>query len=141
MLVERLSQFERLLQQVDAPHFGLTLDIGHVHCLNDGTICDQLRKWHRRLLNVHLEDMRRGVHEHLRFGEGEIDFGPVLRTLTELGYGGPVVVELSQHSHVAPEVMAESIAFLRGVLRRLSTSGSPSPSPCADETGSRNANR
>ena len=25
--------------------------------------------------------MRRGVHDHLRFGEGEIDFPPVLATL------------------------------------------------------------
>ncbi|MGW4149959.1 sugar phosphate isomerase/epimerase, partial [Streptomyces albogriseolus] len=28
-----------------------------------------------------IEDMRRGVHEHLPFGDGEIDFPPVLAAL------------------------------------------------------------
>jgi sugar phosphate isomerase/epimerase len=56
--------------------------------------------------------MCRGVHEHLRFGEGEIDFRPVLRTLAEIGYTGCVNVELSRHSHMAPEVLRESFEFL-----------------------------
>ena len=30
------------------------------------------------LVNVQIDDMRRGVHEHLEFGTGEIDFPPVL---------------------------------------------------------------
>ena len=34
------------------------------------------------LWNVHIEDMRTGVHDHLMFGEGEIDFAEVLRRWT-----------------------------------------------------------
>ena len=37
------------------------------------------------LVHVQIEDMRRGVHEHLEFGEGEIDFAPVLAALTATG--------------------------------------------------------
>ena len=55
-------------------------------------------------------------HKHLRFGEGEIDFAPVMQALTEIGYTGGVHVELSRHSHMAPEVARESLAFLRRTL-------------------------
>jgi sugar phosphate isomerase/epimerase len=57
--------------------------------------------------------MRRGVHDHLMFGEGEIDFGPVLQALREIGYAGGVYVELSRHSHDAVETARRALAFLR----------------------------
>jgi len=71
MFIDTFAQFEKLLAQVDDPAFGLTIDIGHVHCVEQGTIAGYLRQWSSRLFNVHIEDMCRGVHEHLRFGEGE----------------------------------------------------------------------
>jgi sugar phosphate isomerase/epimerase len=74
-----------------------------------------LTEWKHVLWNVHIEDMRRGVHEHLMFGEGEIDFGPVLRTLEEIGYAGGVHVELSRHSHDAVNTAGRALAFLRAV--------------------------
>jgi sugar phosphate isomerase/epimerase len=116
MFIERFSQFQRLLAEVDAPVFGLTIDIGHVHCVEEGPIADHLRQWAPKLFNVHIEDMRKGVHEHLRFGEGEIDFAPVMRALSEIGYSGGVHVELSRHGHMAPDVARESIDFLRALL-------------------------
>lgn len=118
MFVERMSQFHRLRKSVAAGCFGLTLDVGHVHCVGDGEIADQVRSWKDYLYNVHIEDMRRGVHEHLRFGEGEIDFGPVLSAFAEIGYAGGVHVELGRHSHMAPEVVAESFNFLTSLLRQ-----------------------
>ena len=57
--------------------------------------------------------MRRGVHEHLMFGEGEIDFGPVLAALREIGYEGGVHVELSRHSHDAVETARRALRYLR----------------------------
>ncbi|MDZ4684236.1 MAG: sugar phosphate isomerase/epimerase family protein [Planctomycetaceae bacterium] len=112
MFVETCDQFARLADQIDAPHFGLTLDIGHVHCLGDGAIADRIRQFAARLYNVHIEDMRPGVHEHLRFGEGTIDFPPVFAALKDVGYTGGLHVELSRDSHRAPEALAESFAFL-----------------------------
>jgi sugar phosphate isomerase/epimerase len=63
--------------------------------------------------NVQIDDMRRGVHEHLEFGTGEVDVPPVLDALREVGYGGLVAVELPRHSHAAPDVARRSLAFLR----------------------------
>lgn len=116
MFIERMDQLARLRGLVDSPQFGLTLDVGHVHCLHDGEIPEVIRRWADCLWNVHIEDMRRGVHEHLRFGTGEIDFAPVLAALQEIGYAGGVHVELSRHSHMAPEVVRESYEFLSRII-------------------------
>jgi L-ribulose-5-phosphate 3-epimerase len=113
MLVDTMDRFAELRERVDHPLFGLTIDIGHLHCLGEVPIADQLRRWSERLWNIHIEDMRRGVHDHLMFGEGEIAFGEVLGALNEIGYEGGVHVELSRHSHDAVETARRSFAFLR----------------------------
>jgi len=112
MYVSRMEQFDELLDRVDHPLFGLTLDIGHLHCLDDGPIPDVIGRWKDRLFNIHIEDMRRGVHDHLMFGEGEINFGPVLAKLQAIGYAGGVHVELSRHSHDAVAVARRAFEFL-----------------------------
>ena len=116
MLIESLEQYGQLAEQVGSPRFGLTIDIGHVQCVETDSIADHLRRWAKPLCNVHIEDMRRGVHEHLRFGEGEIDFPPVMAALREIGYTGCINIELSRHSHMAPEVLRESFEFLSRLL-------------------------
>lgn len=120
MLVETFDDYRELLSLVDGPGFGLCVDIGHVHCLEPLPIGDYLTQWFDRIFTIHIEDMRRGVHDHLRFGEGTIDFPPVLKTLRELGYRGGLNVELSRHSHIAPEVLRESFEFLTPLIRTTS---------------------
>ena len=116
MFIQRMSEFAELVERIDHPSLGLTIDIGHVHCLDDGPIPEVLERWKDWLVNVHIEDMRRGVHDHLMFGEGEIDFPPVLARLREIGYSGGVHVELSRHSHDAVEIARRSFHFLRSML-------------------------
>jgi L-ribulose-5-phosphate 3-epimerase len=113
MFIDTMTRFAELYDRVNHPAFGLTLDIGHLHCLGEVPITDHLRRWQQALWNVHIEDMRRGVHEHQMFGDGEIDFVPVLQTLAEIGYTGGVHVELSRHSHDAVETARRALAFLR----------------------------
>jgi L-ribulose-5-phosphate 3-epimerase len=114
MLVEDLAGYDRLHTALGNPDmFGLTLDIGHCRCNEPLPVPDCVRLAGRRLVNVQIDDMRLGVHEHLEFGTGEIDFPPVLAALDEVGYRGLVAVELPRHSHAAPSVAEHSIAFLR----------------------------
>ena len=115
MLVDSMARFEELLALVDRPNLKLTLDVGHVECEGEGPIGDQVRRWAPRLVNVHLEDMRRGRHEHLMFGEGQIDFPPILGALANVGYQGGIHVELSRHSHEAPSAARRAFAFLEGI--------------------------
>jgi L-ribulose-5-phosphate 3-epimerase len=123
MIVQTFDDYRELLSLVDGPGFGLCVDIGHVHCLEPRPISDYLTEWKDRLFTIHIEDMQRGVHDHLRFGEGTIDFAPVLRTLEEIKYRGGVNVELSRHSHIAPDVLRESFEFLQQANLMKSTPG------------------
>jgi sugar phosphate isomerase/epimerase len=118
MFIDTMLGFAELAERVDHPAFGLTLDIGHLHCQGETPIADHLMRWRGLLRNVHIEDMRRGVHEHLMFGEGEIEFGPVLQTLHAIGYVGGVHGELSRHSHNAVRTARRALAFLRAQAPR-----------------------
>jgi sugar phosphate isomerase/epimerase len=57
--------------------------------------------------------MVRGVHEHLMFGEGELDLPAALAALEEIGYDGLVAVELSRHAHRAHQVVPAAMRSLR----------------------------
>jgi L-ribulose-5-phosphate 3-epimerase len=112
MFIDTMARFAELHQRVAHPYFGLTIDIGHLHCLGETPVTPHLRRWRDWLWNVHIEDMRRGIHEHLMFGEGEIDFAEVMAALAEIGYSGGVHVELSRHSHDAVSTARRALAFL-----------------------------
>ncbi|MFJ6695089.1 sugar phosphate isomerase/epimerase family protein [Streptomyces sp. NPDC091272] len=112
-LVATLADFHQLRRALDDPRqLGLTLDIGHCQCLEPASPAECVREAAPWLCHVQIEDMRRGVHEHLPFGEGEIDFPPVLAALAETGYQGLTVVELPRHSHAGPELARSSMEFL-----------------------------
>jgi sugar phosphate isomerase/epimerase len=119
MLVETIAGWRRLHEALGRPPgFGITLDIGHCRCLEPDPVPACVEAVAEHLANVQIDDMRRGVHEHLEFGAGEIDFPPVLRALARSGYTGLIAVELPRHSYAAPEVAARSIDFLREAAKR-----------------------
>jgi sugar phosphate isomerase/epimerase len=119
MLIDSMQQYARLIERIDDPRLALTMDIGHLHSQRETPIADQIRRWAPRLANVHIEDMRAGVHEHLMFGEGEVDFPPVIAALYEVGYAGGVHVELSRHSHEGPSAAQRAYQFLRPLIDRV----------------------
>jgi sugar phosphate isomerase/epimerase len=116
MFVDTTSSFERLLQWIDSPVIKMTMDIGHLFCQTEWPIADYIQRWKDRIVNIHIEDMRVGVHEHLMFGEGEIDFKSVIRAISDIDYQGGIHVELSRHSHDASNVARQAYAFLHTLL-------------------------
>jgi sugar phosphate isomerase/epimerase len=65
--------------------------------------------------------MRRGVHEHLFFGEGEMNMPAILQALKEIDFRKLVSVELSRHSHCADRIIPAAIEFLRRTERDLNS--------------------
>lgn len=113
MFTESVGDWEMLAAELDDPLFRLTLDIGHCLCTERETIPEVIRRVAPRLAYVQIDDMKRGVHDHLNFGEGDVDFPPTLAALNEVGFDGLISVELSRHSHTAHTTVPGSIAFLR----------------------------
>jgi L-ribulose-5-phosphate 3-epimerase len=113
MFIDTMDKFAELHAKVTHPAFGLTVDVGHLVCNGELPASEHLVRWKDVLWNVHIEDMRRGVHDHLLFGEGEVDFADVFAGLRASGYEGMVSVELSRHSHDAVNTARRSMEFLR----------------------------
>ena len=113
MFIDTMEKFAELHSRVNHPNFGLTVDVGHLVCDGELPISKHLVRWKDWLWNVHIEDMRRGVHDHRMFGEGEVDFADVFAGLRAANYSGMVSVELSRHSHDAVNTARKSIEFLR----------------------------
>lgn len=109
--LDRVLELRSRLGDPDA--LGVTVDVGHCRCNEAAPAHDCVRRVADLLVNVQIDDMRRDVHDHLEFGEGEVDFPPVLAALHDTGYRGLVAVELPRHAHAAPAVAERSLRFLR----------------------------
>lgn len=116
MLIDTMAAYAELLQRIDGPQLKLTLDVGHLHCQGETPIAGVIHQWANRLVNVHIEDMCRGVHEHLMFGEGEMDFPPIIAALAQIGYDGGVHIELSRHSHDGASAAQRAFQFLNPLI-------------------------
>jgi L-ribulose-5-phosphate 3-epimerase len=116
MLIDTTGRFERLLHLMDSPRLKMTLDIGHLFCLSEVPLASYIERWADWIVNVHIEDMQAGVHEHLMFGEGQIHFPPVIDSLLSIGYRRGVHVELSRHSHQADKIVPAAYTFLNPII-------------------------
>jgi sugar phosphate isomerase/epimerase len=117
MFIDTLERFDRLDQRIRHPLFQLTIDLGHVHCMREGPFELILDRWRQRVINIHLEDMVEGTHEHLMFGEGTMDFPRIFQALRGIGYDKGVHVELSRDSHRAVEAVRRSVGFLERLMK------------------------
>jgi D-psicose/D-tagatose/L-ribulose 3-epimerase len=126
MLVETLDDYREVAPKV--PGLRLALDTGHCLVTGEREPEDAAREFAEELGTVAIEDMRRGVHEHLPFGEGDMDAPAVLAALEEIGFRGLVCVELSRESPRAHRTIPEAISFLKDAVvsgRQLAVSKEP----------------
>ncbi len=91
----------------------MTLDLGHLLVSNELPVEHIVRRHAAHIVNVHVDDMRIGVHDHLALGEGEVDWQPVIDALNELPSAVPACLELSRDSHRFHELAPASIQFLQ----------------------------
>jgi sugar phosphate isomerase/epimerase len=106
MAIETVADWQRMRSELGAEAPALTLDVGHLYAVWEGEPAQVIAAAAPFLRQVHLEDMRRGEHEHRLPGTGDVDFRSVLTALRTAGYVGPVCFELSRASHQAPAAVA-----------------------------------
>jgi sugar phosphate isomerase/epimerase len=110
MLVETVDDWSAL----DLPGLTLALDLGHLLVTQEREPAAAVREFAPRLGTVAIEDMARGSHIHLPFGEGDMDIPGCLDALEEIGFSRLVCVELSRESHRADVMIPQSLQWLRG---------------------------
>ena len=109
MLVETVDDWAAL----DIPGLRLALDTGHCIVTGERDPAAAVAEFAPRLGTVTIEDMKRGVHVHLPFGEGDMDVPGVLRALQAIGFPKLVCVEMSRESHRADTIIPASLAHLK----------------------------
>ncbi len=112
MFIDSMEKYAELFGRINHPAFGLTVDVGHLACNGELPVSKVLADWQHVLWNVHIEDMHLGIHDHLMFGEGDVDFTDVFVGLRAVNYSGGVYVELSRHSYDAVNAARKAKAFL-----------------------------
>ena len=112
MLIETADDYRALAM----PGLKLALDTGHCIVTGERDPADSVTMFADDLGTVAIEDMKRGVHVHLPFGEGDMDIPAILRALQKIGYEKLVCVELSRDSHRADVMVPASLAYLRQAM-------------------------
>jgi sugar phosphate isomerase/epimerase len=109
MLIETLDDYAAL----GIEGLRLALDTGHCLVTGEREPAAAVHEFADRIGTVAIEDMARGVHVHLPFGEGDMDVPGVLNALEAVNYEKLICVELSRESHRADRMIPEALAYLR----------------------------
>lgn len=111
MLIETVDDYLRVREV--APGIKLALDTGHCIVTGEREPENAVRELRTELGTVAIEDMKRGRHEHLPFGEGDMNIKEVLAALHEINFTKLVCVELSRESHRAHTMVYDALNYLR----------------------------
>jgi D-psicose/D-tagatose/L-ribulose 3-epimerase len=111
MLIETVDDYAAVADAV--PGLTIALDVGHLMVTGERDPAAAVREFKGRIGTVSIEDMKRGEHVHLAFGEGDMDTPGILAALEEIAFDRLVCVELSRDSHRADTMIPTAIRYLR----------------------------
>ena len=117
MMVSTVDDYLALIRVV--PDLQLALDLGHLLVTGEREPHVAVLEFGNRLATVHLEDMKRGRHEHLAFGQGDMDVVAALSALRRVNFSGLVCVELSRDSFRADAMIGQARRQLAAYETRL----------------------
>ena len=83
-----------IIKDIDSKNLGITFDIGHANTAgNPAEFVEKLQNIGIGIIHVHAHDNNGYDDEHLKIGEGNINFIEVLEKLKEIGYNGIISLE------------------------------------------------
>jgi sugar phosphate isomerase/epimerase len=107
------------------PRVGLCLDVGHCYRAGEDP-AQAVRLYRSRLYDMHLKDSAANVGASkdvpVEAGRGRLDLGNILTALIEADYRENVWFEYEKDPNDPVPGLAESVGYVRGLLRGLSAS-------------------
>ncbi len=85
------DSFERALKGA-SPYLGINLDIGHFTAANQDPV-SFLRKYHRKMVTLHIKDRKKNHGDAVPFGEGDTPITAVLHLLRDNHWKIPANIE------------------------------------------------
>jgi inosose dehydratase len=118
--IENIEDLDRIFSEVDYPHVGVLVDIGHYHS-SQVDIPALITKYAEKIKLVHTKDQI--GRQSVAFGEGEIDNPGLMKLLRDLDYDGFVVVEIEvKDEENIPEYIRKGRVYLQQILDELGVS-------------------
>ena len=90
-LGDSVEECDYLFSELDSPYLNLCLDIGHANT-NEGPLA-YIRKFGKKIVNVHFHDNNGKTDDHLNVGEGTVPWKKVAESLKRINFCGPFVSE------------------------------------------------
>ena len=94
-----LSKFEVLKREIPSPCFMAYPDVGNITGWNYD-VCTELKLSRDHIVQIHLKDTLKvsdtceGQFRDLVIGEGQVDFSSIFKTLVDIDYCAPLVIEM-----------------------------------------------
>lgn len=100
-------------REIDSPLIGINCDIGHVFLCDDDPM-KAIEQSAPYILQCHIENMARGVHDHLVPWEGDMNLPEYIAKLREVGFNGGLGLDLYHYEYA--DVCAECAGYLRKLI-------------------------
>lgn len=105
----------KAFEQIGSPILRMNADIGHMF-LQDPDPLASIDKCGPYIVHAHLENMKKGIHNHLVPYEGDMDLTAYLQKLISVGFDGPASLDVYQYDYEA--VAEKSVEYLKQILCR-----------------------
>ncbi|NNN43979.1 MULTISPECIES: L-ribulose-5-phosphate 3-epimerase [Vibrio] len=118
-----LSKFEVLKREIPSPYFMAYPDVGNISGWNYD-VCTELKLSRDHLVQVHLKDTLRvsetsdGQFRDLVIGEGQVDFAAIFKTLADIDYRAPLVIEMWAKNDNWFEDITQAKATLKSIANQ-----------------------
>lgn len=121
--VEFVNSVEKamgLVRAVNSPWFNIYPDMGNLIAAGEDPV-NQLRLAEGHIVAIHVKDAVPGVYRGVAFESGTVPLKDVFRTLAEIGFWGPMVVEMWAHMQPGGNALEPAIQARKLVDKLISS--------------------
>ncbi len=119
-VVDSIGRALRHVEALGSPWFQIYPDIGNL-AAHGFDVAHELDLGQAHLIGIHVKDSRPGEPRRVPFGEGVVPFVDAFRQLAQLGYSGPVLIEMWNDNRI--DSMDLIAAARRWVLEKMREGG------------------
>lgn len=119
-----ITEFKKIKAQIQSPWLQVYPDIGNISAWPDTNASEELEKGIDNITAIHIKDTLNvtedfpGKFKEVPWGEGDVDFLGVLKTLKRLDYGGSFLIEMwSETSDDPLREIEKAKAFILPILK------------------------
>lgn len=112
-IVGSTEQLLRLFDALPSDYLAANVDLGHLFLCDTDPLAS-IAAIGSRMVHGHIENMARGVHDHLLPTEGDMDLRQYIAALERIGFTGGLALDLYKQDYEA--VAPEQIAYLRSLM-------------------------